>query len=352
MNDQDISRQIREYEIQLAAEPKNNKGYGELKQSRAAIIAAVIVLFIVHVLDIISIFLINNNQQTGVFPKESQIIGASLIDIFLSIHLLRGKRWARTWMLVRLTAGIILWGIILIAQKDYGGLFVNTGILIALIILLTGRSTRIRTTLGVTVSIVAFIGGVVTNLMVPSVSLPSEPEILTIPETFSKYENTGLFSISYPPDWSPNTSVISEAEKEMKSYLDDIGMGKQANEVRLVFFGGKNLDSQDFTFVTIACEPQKLWPIETLVENTNKWLKENLDQYVEHSRIKTTIDGKKAVIQTYDLKDQRYGLVGYKIGYVVGEKLFWTVSCACDAQYLNSNSDTFDQIIRSLRIVN
>jgi hypothetical protein len=87
-----------------------------------------------------------------------------------------------------------------------------------------------------------------------------------------------------------------------------------------------------------------------MVESTHQWSLENIEQYVEHSRIKTTIGDKKAIIQNYQGLDVENNLTGYITAYVAGEKFLCTVLCACDAKRLDFNLDTSEQVVRSLRV--
>ena len=60
-----------------------------------------------------------------------------------------------------------------------------------------------------------------------------EPEI---PAHFTTYNSEGLFSISYPPDWVPATSIMEELWEEtkelMKSTDPEVQLAERAEQAR------------------------------------------------------------------------------------------------------------------------
>ena len=324
------------------------KEYGQLSQRRSAILSAVIIIFILDLLVILSLVLVGETSEVQV-PRPSLLISSIVIDLFLGINLLRGKSWARTWMLIRLVGGIILWGGFLVVQGDFGSVILNTGVLLALILLLTGVSTRLRLVGSVALAVVATLVGMAWTVMPPLTTLPKTPET-PIPESFSTYTSEGFFSISYPPDWVPVMSIIEELEKEIKLYGKSLGLESQVREMQVVFSAGKKTEDGGTLYLTVLVQPRDFWPLDTMVEAANEWAKENIEQYVEYSRVSTTIGGKKAIIQTYQGYDVDHVLSRYTISYVVGEEFIWTVVCGSDSQNFDAYADTFDDIVRSLRV--
>lgn len=337
-------------EIKNNEEGNNVKRHGELSQGHSAVLAAVIIIFIIDLLGIIFTFFAGEEPGTRVFPSNYHLAFSVIIDIFLGINLLRGRRWARTWMLVRLVLGIVVWGIVFAVQGDSGSLLLNTGVLIALILLLTGTSTRLRLAGGILFAVVAFIGGMILSFMAFATGLPTTPGTSMIPESYSTYTSEGFFSISYPSDWTPVMSIVAEAEKQMKQYLKDIGMESQASEGQLVFLGKNMAEDDDFAIVSVSVEPSSIWPLESMVEIFHQWSIQNIDRYIEHSRVKTKIGGRNAIIQIYQGNDVDSYFTGYTAAYVAGDKFLWTVACVCDGSRLDYNLDTFDKVVRSLRV--
>ena len=144
------------------SDEKINKGYGQLSQSRSAILSAVVIIFILDILALISIIFPEEDLETRVILRT---VMSAVLDLFLGINLLRGKNWARTWMLVRLVGGIVIFGVASAIQSDFGTLLINTGVLLALILLLTGTSTRLRITGGIALAVIAFIIGMIISVV-------------------------------------------------------------------------------------------------------------------------------------------------------------------------------------------
>lgn len=251
-------------------------------------------------------------------------------------------------MLIRLFISIFIWGGIYTFQGDFASLVFQVGVLGALILLLTGTTTRLRLVGSLTLATITTLGVILWPLVPLLATLPTTPET-AIPENFNTYTSEGFFSISYPPDWEPNMAIIKEVEEEIKLYLEELDIESQADDMQLVFIGGKKTDNW-YPVVAVTVEPRQFWPLGTLVENTNEWSRENIEQYVERSRIKTTIGGREAIIQTYQGADEDSVLCRYTLSYVVGEKFLWCVTCVCDSQDFGLYLDTFDNIVRSLRV--
>ena len=101
---------------------------------------------------------------------------------------------------------------------------------------------------------------------------------------------------------------------------------------------------------SVQVQPKEFWPLEALVESTNEVAEENIEQYVEHSRVSTSIGGRKAIIQTYEGYDSEHVLSSFTTSYIVGDKFIWAVVCVCDSENFDTYKDTFDNIVRSLRV--
>jgi hypothetical protein len=335
--------------LPTASVPNNQNKPNEITQSRSAIITAIIINLLVDLFGIILI-LFTNNSGTSIYQSPTFFIASMIIDIILTVNMLRGKQWARTWYLVRCVGGILIFGGISLLQTDFGTLIINTGVLASLIILLTGKSNWLRTGGSIGLTLVSIIMGLILSLFGASSSVTETPEITIIPQDYKTYTSEGFFSISYPPNWSPDMSVIQNLEKTVKNYLSTEGIDNQENKIQIVFNGGDFSDYENLAGVIVNIEPSQIWPLEVMVENTHQWLKENTKQYIEFSRVKTTISNTEAIIQSYQGEDSEGNLTGYKIGYVKGDRFLWTIACVCRSEQLNKNLDTFEQVIRSLRV--
>ena len=89
---------------------------------------------------------------------------AILIHVLLIVGLLRGKRWARIWMLIALGFSLTLFGWFSVSQDDWAGALLFLGLFGPVALLLTGTSTRKRLTLGFAIFGVTLIWVVASNL--------------------------------------------------------------------------------------------------------------------------------------------------------------------------------------------
>jgi len=353
MNDRDPSEldpnEFRELLEKRAEEVEQRRAYGELSQSRAAIWVAVGIIFLVDTFAIVLTFALDASMD--VFT-----IASTAIDVLLGIGLLMGKSWARTWMLIRVVLGLLIFGGMAIYQQDYGTATIQGGYCVALLILLTGTGTRTRITSGITLFVVSFVTGMVLALMPPSVATQEdflfvEPEI---PSHYNTYASEGLFSISYPPDWALATSVMEEmleASIEWLATVDPEAAGG-LEEVRMVFLAGKPFEGGYYPSANVLVYPKPLLvlTLDALVQADTQWAEANLQQYREYFQLKTTVDGREAIILDSSEHDPDMGTWRHLQLYTIKGNLVWVVSAACIFDDFKNYEDTFDQIIRSLRV--
>lgn len=143
--------------MEQGQETTKEEGYGELSQSRDAVWTAVGIIFFIDLLNIVLSIIFSVIVALDIVPI--------VIDLYLGINLLRGKRSARTWMLIRVVLGLLVWGILAIFQKDFGGLIMQVGFCGAILVLLTGISTRNRILGGIALFVIPFIAGLVLSVI-------------------------------------------------------------------------------------------------------------------------------------------------------------------------------------------
>ena len=143
--------------MEQGQETTKEEGYGELSQSRDAVWTAVGIIFFIDLLNIVLSIIFSVIVAQDIIPI--------VIDLYLGINLLRGKRSARTWMLIRVVLGLLVWGILAIFQKDFGGLIMQVGFCGAILVLLTGISTRNRILGGIALFVIPFIAGLVLSVI-------------------------------------------------------------------------------------------------------------------------------------------------------------------------------------------
>jgi hypothetical protein len=332
-------------------EGRDGKGYIEFSQSRSAIFIALSIILLLDLIGII-VTLTEASSDATFFSSPFTLVGSIILDIFLGVKILQGKNWARMWMLIRIVAGMVIFGGIALIQGNFGELTITTGLSLTLILLLTGTSTRLRIAGSIVLGALAILGGIILTFTMDFMTdLPTVPETST-PDYFSTYTSEGFFSISYPPDWDPIMSIIEEAEVDMKQWLKSEGFESQADEMQLVFGAAKLAVDEDYPIVTIMVAPQGLWPLGTIVEADTQWAREIVEQYVEHSIVKTTIGGREAIIVISQGVMPDFSLSPQRVttAYIAGSEFIWVVVGMCDIQDSDAYLDTFDDIVRSLRV--
>lgn len=149
----------------------------EISQSRAAISTAVGIILFVDLFAVISL------ASEGA-ERPGLIFGSIFFDIFLGIFLLLGKSWARTWMLVRTIIGLVVLSLIYAVSNDFGSVFIQVGFCVAVILLLTGTSTRPRIWGSIALFIVLFLVGIfysAYDLITSTTPAPPETSISSPP---------------------------------------------------------------------------------------------------------------------------------------------------------------------------
>jgi hypothetical protein len=323
------------------------KVHGELSQSFAAVLTAFIIILLVDTLSLVFLFLFGSDAA-GTFGVGPQVISIA-IDIYLGINLLRGKNWARVWMIVRSVAGIVIFGIMYIIQGDIPDLVLNTGVLLAIILLITGRSSSLRTAGSGVLCGAAVIGTFTWLFMLPGVNLTTVPE-KEIPASYETFSGHGFFSVAYPPDWETDEAALPDLQQYFQDYASEEGLEAEFEKAQIVFSCWKYEDDLPEAFVVVSLEPKPGWPLHTVVESTHNWSKENIEEYIEYSRVKTTVGSRETIIVTYQGRDTLDTLNKYTLGYIYGDKFLWSVVCGCDISYYPLYSDDFENIVRSLRV--
>ena len=178
-----------------------------------------------------------------------------------------------------------------------------------------------------------------------------EPEI---PAHFTTYTSEGLFSISYPPDWVPATSIMGEVFEATKEWMESIDPETQMEGVQFLFMGGILTEEGYYPGVNIVIGPRSAgyWTLDEIVEVESQWGREHLQKYREYSQVRTVVDGRDAIIVDCEDYDPDLGIWRYIQLYITKDKFVWVVSCGAESDDFNKYEDTFYNIVRSIRILN
>lgn len=174
---------------------EKSTGYRGLAQSKTAIFSAVGIILGLDIITIVLATIIGDTAQSDISPISI------ILDLFLVIFLLRGKNWARIWILIRVVLGLIIVGILSIVDDNYVDVLIYSGLVIPVFVLLTGSSTRRRIYVGYFVFSVTIIGTVFWGI---SLAVPSE---------VSDYRTVSVdtLTLEIPNNW-PNSTDQYDAE--------------------------------------------------------------------------------------------------------------------------------------------
>ena len=177
-----------------------------------------------------------------------------------------------------------------------------------------------------------------------------EPEI---PSNYSTYTSEGLFSISYPPEWEPATAIMEELFEYTKELMESEDPEVELEDVQMLFLAGLPTVDGWWPNVNIIIGPRSAgyWTLEEIVESEASYSKEYSMDYHEYSRVKTVIDSNDAMIIDSEEFDHEMGTCRYIQAYIVKGSNIWIVTCASDADNFDNFKYTFDNIVRSLRIL-
>jgi len=182
----------------------------------------------------------------------------------------------------------------------------------------------------------------------PSATETPEP---AIPAHYITYnDNVGLLSISYPPDWVPATSIMDELFEQVKEEMESTDPEARLKGATLLFLGGIPFEEGYYPTVNIGVIPRSAgyWTLDEIFEKETQYVKEHAERYREYSQVKTLVDKREAVIidfEYYDPDAWRYIQL-----FMIEGKFLWLVTCGVESKDFKEYEDTFNSIIRSIRI--
>jgi len=185
----------------------------------------------------------------------------------------------------------------------------------------------------------------------PTPTTTPEPEI---PAHFTTYTHEGLFSISYPSDWQPAISIMEETFEAAKKELEATDPTVDLENIGILFFGGKEtLEGYYYPTVSIATDLRSAgyWTLDEVDEANSRYDRENTPGYKEFSIYKVIVDGRDASILDSEDNEPGYGRWRYIQLTTVKGDFVWLVTCGSEYQDFNDYEDTFNSIVRSLRIL-
>lgn len=177
-----------------------------------------------------------------------------------------------------------------------------------------------------------------------------EPEI---PTHFSTYtDEMALFRISYPPDWETALSIIEEAREYIDEAIRNIDENLPMGKVSFLFFAGLPIETGYMPNVSIALEPLPLGVStnDEYAEAGIQGIKSVIEDYHKFTQIKTTIDGREAIIIEAEGTFPGLPKTHTLQMYIIQGKNGWAVTCTSIGEF-SKWEDDFYAIVRSLRIL-
>jgi len=205
------------------------------------------------------------------------------------------------------------------------------------------------------VCLVLLVGCLGPSALVPAAPpTPAPYEEPEIPSNFTTYTEEGLFSISYPSDWQPATSIMGEIFEETKQMMEASVPLVSLEGINILFMAGSESLDGYYPAVTVLTEKREAgyWTLDEVYEANSRYDKAVTPGYKELSITKTVIDAREAIIAFTEDNEPGYGRWRYLNTFTVKDDFVWLVGCSCEHQDFRDYEETFESVVRSLRILN
>lgn len=195
--------------------------------------------------------------------------------------------------------------------------------------------------------------GMICLLALSMVGCGAPPPVLGIPTHYITYINEGLFSISYPPDWEPATSVMGGQSEEVAETLKRADPELSLRRAGLLLLVGLPTEEGWAPNVNIIVEPLPRGELthNDMVKAQMANVEITLQDYHEIYLIKTIVDGKEATILEYEATYPGIGRLHQLVMLILVGNNSWMVTCTPQLGEFNKWSDDFNAVVRSLRIL-
>jgi hypothetical protein len=213
---------------------------------------------------------------------------------------------------------------------------------------ITGQAVEGKSKKKLAVIIACIIASIVIVVLVthPPTSMGSEPPI---PAHFTTYtDELGLFSISYPPELELGLEFIDE--QATQNIISSMNSGLPIEETYTVFNAG--LTMQGAVVVAVEPLPCTVSKHDQMVTAAIEGIKLVSSDYQELSRVRTTVDGRPATIVEYNFTPPWSGPTLRSVTMLcMVHRNLWAVGCSTLPDEYSNWEDTFDAIVRNLRIL-
>lgn len=194
---------------------------------------------------------------------------------------------------------------------------------------------------------------VLLTAIVPGCSEPEVPPQVEIPANYTTYtDDTGLFRISYPPDWEPALSVMQQAEESVKQLVRSIDSDLPIDRVTIVFLAGVPVETGYIPNVSVMVESiPGVTQHDQMVEAETRGAKQIIEDYHEFSRRAATIDGRKMTIIDWEGTYPQVGESHVLQALTLVGKTTWIVTCTPPQGEFDKFESDFQSTVQSLRVL-
>jgi len=193
----------------------------------------------------------------------------------------------------------------------------------------------------------------VVGLLLLGACTPTSVPDSAIPAHYITYTNEGLFSISYPPDWEPATSIMGKQWEEVVETVKRANPELPLERASLLLMVGLPTEEGWAPNVNIIVEPLSRGELthNGMVEAQTANVEITLQDYHELSRIKTTVSGRETTIMEYEATYPEIGRIHQLVLLMLVDNNAWMVSCTPLPGEFNEWEEDFNAVVRSLRIL-
>ena len=143
-------------------------------------------------------------------------------------------------------------------------------------------------------------------------------------------------------------------EKEAKAWIKSIDPKVDIEDAKMIFIGGRPNEEGWYPSVSIVIMPRTTgyYTLDEICEAEDLWAREYSQKYRVYSQIRTMVDGREADITCDEDYEPETGLWSYTSLTTVKDDFVWFVVCGSESEDYNEYEDIFNNIVRSLRILN
>ena len=175
-----------------------------------------------------------------------------------------------------------------------------------------------------------------------------KPEITTSYIIYTDESN--YFSISYPPDWEMALSNIGMDDEKLKNIIDNLQTDKPIESPSTIFFAGyRKADGFD-PWLNIVVEKAFEDTVDIFVRSMMQATQSYFTGYREFSRVKTTVDGKDAIIVEWEGALEEQDRRHFVQMFMMIDGTVWTVTCKASPEDFARWRNDFYAIVRSFEI--